>query len=100
MQQSVKSQRLLGEEDVENIRILYRSSLIPSLLMLLYGVGSLWFLRDTSELTLLVSWFVCILCLVTLRFISVIAFERRSVEEQASPLWWYLLLAGACVSGL
>lgn len=99
MQQSVKNQRLLGEEDVENIRILYRSSLIPSLLMLLYAVGSLWFLRDTSELTLLVSWFVCILCLVTLRFISVIAFERRSVEEQASPLWWYLLLAGACVSG-
>ena len=100
MQQSVKGQRLLREEDVENIRILYRSSLIPSLLMLLYAVGSLWFLRDTSELTLLVSWFVCILCLVTLRFISVIAFERRSVEEQASPLWWYLLLAGACVSGL
>lgn len=99
MQQSVKNQRLLGEEDVENICILYRSSLIPSLLMLLYAVGSLWFLRDTSELTLLVSWFVCILCLVTLRFISVIAFERRSVEEQASPLWWYLLLAGACVSG-
>lgn len=47
MQQRVIDQRSGSLEDVENINILYRSSLIPSALMLIYGLGALWLLRDS-----------------------------------------------------
>ena len=100
MQQRVVNQRLGGVEDVEDINILYRSSLIPIVLMLVYGIGSLWFLRDTSQFSWLVSWFAVLICLVALRFITVSVFERRTTQEQTSVLWWYLLLVGACLSGL
>lgn len=100
MQQRVINQRLGDVEDVENISILYRSSLIPSVLMLVYGIGSLWLLRDTSQFSWLVSWFAVLICLVVLRFITVSVFERRTTQEQTSVLWWYLLLVGACLSGL
>ncbi len=100
MQHSVKSQRLLGEEDVEIIQMLYRSSLIPSVLMLIYSIASVWFLRDTAQFTWLLSWFALIVCLVALRFISVFVFERCAIEQQAALFWRYMLLVGASVSGL
>ncbi len=57
MQQRVIDQRLGSLEDVEDINILYRSSLIPSVLMLVYGLGALWLLRDNSQFAWLLGWF-------------------------------------------
>ncbi len=100
MQQRVIDQRLGSLEDVEDINILYRSSLIPSVLMLVYGLGALWLLRDNSQFAWLLGWFAVLICLVALRFITVCVFVRRTTQEQSSPLWRYLLLIGACLSGL
>ena len=100
MQQRVIDQRLGSLEDVEDINILYRSSLIPSVLMLVYGLGALWLLRDNSQFAWLLGWFAVLICLVALRFITVCVFVRRTTQEQSSPLWRYLSLIGACLSGL
>lgn len=100
MQQSVDRQCFPGEEGVEKIRILYRGSQVPTVLMLLFSIATVLLLQDTIQFDLLTGWFVLVAGLVILRFVSVYVFERATAVQQNFIYWRYMLFIGACLSGL
>ena len=100
MPQPTQPQHCSGGDSVESIRTLYRSSQVPSLLMLLCSIASVWVLRDSAQFALLSIWAIFIISLATLRFFAVYLFERADADQQSATRWYIVLLAGACVSGL
>lgn len=81
----------LGEEtfqlEAERMRLLYRGSRIPALLMLIAAaacVGLLWGRQTPASL---VSWWFWISALAVLRLHQGWVLHRSPAERQAAPLW-------------
>ena len=100
MPQDTSRQRFLGEESAEITMMLYRSTRIPTLLMLLCSVACVWILRDSEQFFLLSLWALFVTSLAALRFVALKLFDRASVAQQAALHWRIALLLCACVSGL
>ncbi|MDY0250299.1 MAG: diguanylate cyclase [Pseudomonas sp.] len=98
--QDIPCQRFLGEEVFEITTMLYRSTQIPTLLMLLCSIACVWILRNSAQFALLSAWALFVASLAILRFVVLKLFERASVAQQAALHWRIALLLCACVSGL
>lgn len=88
------------EETVVNVRTLYRSLKIPTLLLLLCTALAVWILRDSVEFSLLSAWAIFITILIGLRIVFAYLFERATAQQQVARFWRLLLRLDACLSGL
>ena len=83
----------------EQIRVLYLNSKIPTLLMLLCTIPTVWIVSDTHYSALLIAWVLAVLAMTAMRFVSARLFERASEARRILPIWQTMLLACACFSG-
>jgi diguanylate cyclase (GGDEF)-like protein/PAS domain S-box-containing protein len=85
---------------VERTRLLYQSSLLPTLFMFINGLVCAWLLWSTQGYLTVSVWLGWLSALVCLRVTQVAAFRSAPPERQASPVWRRMFLLGAGVSGL
>lgn len=95
-----KHHPILWKIDADSVRLVYRNSRAPTFLLLLCAIASGWLLKDTADISLLLTWVLLTASLAAARLLAEHVFERATVSGQASPFWRYLLLAGACASGV
>lgn len=90
---------VLWKVDADSVEVVYRNSRVPALLMLLCAIACMWLLQGIADFDLLVAWVVAVAALTAIRLFSAGSFNRTVSARQASPMWRYLLLVCACVSG-
>ncbi|WP_312360079.1 EAL domain-containing protein [Stutzerimonas balearica] len=89
-----------GSHDVERVRLLYRGSRIPNLLLLLTSLACvllLWPDAGTGRLGVWALWMVS-LALVWLQQAS--AFDQAGADRQREPGWYWRFLLGSAVSAV
>lgn len=91
---------ILWGMDTDSVRLVYRSSRAPTLLLLLCAIVCGWLVKDITNLAGLLVWVLFAAGLTVVSLFVEKAFERSSSKEQSAPLWRYVLMAGACASGI
>lgn len=85
---------------VERTRLLYQSSLLPTLFMFINGLVCAWLLWSSQGYLTISVWLGWLSALVCVRVTQIAAFRGAAPERQASPIWRRMFLLGAGVSGL
>jgi diguanylate cyclase (GGDEF)-like protein/PAS domain S-box-containing protein len=85
---------------LERTRLLYRGSLLPTVLMLLNGLLAAWLVMAPANYWAMGVWVSWLLALTALRVVQVAAFESAQPSRQADPLWMRMFMAGSAASGL
>ena len=86
---------ILWGMDTDSVRLVYRSSRAPTLLLLLCAIVCGWLVKDITNLAGLLVWVLFAAGLTVVRLFVEKAFERSSSKEQSAPLWRYVLMGGA-----
>lgn len=85
---------------VERTRLLYQSSLLPTLFMFINGLVCALLLWSSQGYLTISVWLGWLSALVCVRVTQIAAFRGAAPERQASPIWRRMFLLGAGVSGL
>lgn len=97
--QSAVQRLALWHLNTDSLGVLYQSSKVPNILMLLCAMACVWLLQDTTQMAWLMAWVIAVLGLSVVQTMTAKAFARAPVAQKASPFWQYALLCSACFSG-